>query len=68
MLWLIVELGFDYKFNSLSGEKNELSEALNVMFSSRPAISVKLLLKGLLGRFGFLIVSVNLLRSIFFEI
>lgn len=47
--------GFDYKFNSLSGEKNELNEAFNTIFSTRPAMSFLLILRGMLGSFGVLI-------------
>ncbi|KXN81835.1 Cytochrome P450 4B1 [Leucoagaricus sp. SymC.cos] len=47
--------GFDYKFNSLQGEKSELNEAFNTVFSTRPSMSVFMVLRGLLGSMGFLI-------------
>ncbi|KAF9453706.1 cytochrome P450 [Macrolepiota fuliginosa MF-IS2] len=47
--------GFDYKFNALQGEKSELNEAFNTLFSTRPAMSMILILRGLMGRFSFLV-------------
>ncbi|KAF5350051.1 hypothetical protein D9756_009191 [Leucocoprinus leucothites] len=47
--------GFNYKFNSLSGQKNELNEAFNTVFSAGPGTPILMILRGLLGRFGSLI-------------
>ncbi|KAJ3570545.1 hypothetical protein NP233_g4328 [Leucocoprinus birnbaumii] len=47
--------GFNYKFNSLSGERNELSEAFRNLTNSRPGISARVILRGMLGKLGFLV-------------
>ncbi|KAJ3570544.1 hypothetical protein NP233_g4329 [Leucocoprinus birnbaumii] len=51
----VIGLAGEFEFNSLSGEKNELNEAFNTMFSARPGMSVLLVLRGMLGRLGVLI-------------
>ncbi|KAJ3570546.1 hypothetical protein NP233_g4326 [Leucocoprinus birnbaumii] len=48
--------GFDYKFNSLSGEKNELNEAFSMVFNSRLPMPFLFVLRTMLGRLGSFLV------------
>jgi hypothetical protein len=56
--------GFNYDINALKGEKNELSDAFNTLFSLSPRISVFMFLRLILGKFAFLVVSFHLPSSL----
>ncbi|EKM83173.1 hypothetical protein AGABI1DRAFT_118526 [Agaricus bisporus var. burnettii JB137-S8] len=55
VIGLAGKIWFNYNINALKGEKNELSDAFNTLFSFNPRLTIFMFLRIMLGRFDFLL-------------